>query len=65
MDTKQEQNGWVPLVIKLVLSLAAMFPIYALLFLTFPASIFAFYLISAVLFAAFAPWDKFKEKFLS
>jgi hypothetical protein len=66
MDEKQEQKKkWIGLAIKLVLSLAALFPVYALLYLTFPASILAFYLISAALFAAFTPWDDLKNKFLS
>jgi hypothetical protein len=66
MDERQEQKKkWIGLAIKLVLSLAALFPVYALLYLTFPASILAFYLISAVLFAAFTPWDDLKNKFLS
>ena len=66
MEDKQgRQRKVLDAAIKLVLSLGVFFPIYALLYLTFPASILAFYLISAVLFAVFAPWDKLKEKFLS
>ncbi|MBC7357334.1 MAG: hypothetical protein H5U10_02240 [Desulfacinum sp.] len=65
MDERQENKKWVEPVVKMVLSLAALFPVYAFLYVTFPASVIAFYLISAVLLAAFAPWDKLKEKFLS
>ena len=64
MDEKQEKK-WLEPAVKIVLSLAALFPVYAFLYVTFPASIVAFYLISAILLAAFAPWDKLKEKFLS
>ncbi|MBZ4659220.1 MAG: hypothetical protein JG766_1143 [Desulfacinum sp.] len=65
MDERQESKKWVEPVVKIVLSLAALFPVYAFLYVTFPASVIAFYLISAVLLAVFAPWDKLKEKFLS
>jgi hypothetical protein len=66
MDERQEEKKkWVGLAIKLVLSLAALFPVYALLYLTFPASVLAFYLVSAVLFAVFTPWDDLKKRFLS
>ncbi len=66
MDERQEQKKqWIGLAIKFVLSLAALFPVYAFLYLTFPASVLAFYLISAVLFAVFTPWDDLKKKFLS
>jgi hypothetical protein len=65
MDERQESKKWVEPVVKMVLSLAALFPVYAFLYVTFPASVIAFYLISAVLLAVFAPWDKLKEKFLS
>ncbi|SHG01695.1 hypothetical protein SAMN02745206_03112 [Desulfacinum infernum DSM 9756] len=65
MDERQENRKWVEPVVKIVLSLAALFPVYAFLYVTFPASVIAFYLISAVLLAVFAPWDKLKEKFLS
>ncbi len=65
MDERQENKKWVEPVVKIVLSLAALFPVYAFLYVTFPASVIAFYLISAVLLAVFAPWDKLKEKFLS
>lgn len=60
-----DEKKWVEVVVKLVLSLAILFPVYGLLFLTFPASVLAFYLITAVLFAVFAPWDKLKQRFLS
>jgi hypothetical protein len=66
MDEKQEQmKKWTEYCIKLALGLAVLFPVYALLYLTFPASILAFYLISAALFAVFAPWDVLRKKFLS
>ena len=66
MDERQEQKKtWVGLAVKLALSLAALFPVYALLYLTFPASVLAFYVISAVLFAVFTPWDDLKKRFLS
>lgn len=66
MDEKQEQkNKLIELGVKLALSLAVLFPVYVLLYITFPASIVAFYLISAVLFALFAPWDDLKKRFLS
>ena len=61
---EQEQNKWVTLGVKLILSLAVLFPVYALLYVTFPASILAFYLISAVVVAALAPWDDLKKRFL-
>ncbi len=64
MDEKQEKK-WLGPLIKMMLSLAILFPLYALLYITFPASVVAFYVISAVLFAAFAPWDELKRKFLS
>jgi hypothetical protein len=66
MDEKQDQNSTViAWGVKLALSFAALFPVYALLYMTFPASIVAIYLISAVLVAIFAPWDDLKKKFLS
>jgi len=66
MDERQEQKKtWVGLAVKLALSLAALFPVYALLYLTFPASVLAFYVISAVLFAVFTPWDDLRKRFLS
>ena len=46
---EQDQSKWVEMAVKLVLSLAALFPVYAILYMTFPASIIAFYLISAVI----------------
>ncbi len=66
MDEKQDQkNTWIAVGVKLALSLAVLFPVYALLYMTFPASVLAIYLISAIVFALFAPWDDFKKKFLS
>ncbi len=66
MDEKHEQKTkLVEPAIKLALSLAALFPLYVILYLTFPASIVAIYLVSAVLFTLFAPWDEIKKKFLS
>ncbi len=67
MDEKQNQasNKWVQLAIRVGLSLAITFPIYVIFYLTYPVSIFAMYLITAGLFAAFAPWDCLKKKFLS
>jgi hypothetical protein len=66
MDEKQEQTKkWIEYCVKLALGLAVLFPVYALLYLTFPASILAFYLVSAALFAVFAPWDDLKKRFLS
>jgi hypothetical protein len=65
MDEKQETGKWIETAAKIAVSLAVLFPVYALLYLTFPASIIAFYLISAGLLAAFAPWDRIKQKFLS
>lgn len=65
MENSQDRKKWVEVAVKLGLSLAILFPVYGFLFLTFPASVLAFYLISAGLFAVFAPWDKLKERFLS
>ncbi len=66
MDEKQDQkNKLIEWGVKLGLSFAVLFPVYALLYMTFPASIVAFYLISAILVAAFAPWEDLKKKFLS
>jgi len=66
MDEKQDQKSkWIEMGVKLALAFAALFPVYALLYVTFPVSILAIYLISAVLFALFAPWDDLKKKFLS
>ena len=66
MDEKQDQKcKCIGMCIKLALSFAILFPIYAFLFVTFPGSLVALYLISAVLVALFAPWDDWKKKFLS
>ncbi len=66
MDDRQDQkNKWVEIAVKIALSFAVMFPLYALFYVTFPISLVAIYLISAVLFALFAPWDDLKRKFLS
>lgn len=64
-ETQDQKNKWIEVGVKLALSFAALFPVYALLYLTFPVSILAIYLISAVLVALFAPWDDLKKKFLS
>lgn len=66
MEERQDQNRkWIEIGIKLALSLAILFPVYVLLYATFPASILAIYLVSAVVFALFAPWDNLRKKFLS
>lgn len=66
MDERQDQkSNWIAMGIKLALSFAILFPVYVLLYMTFPASIVAFYIISAIVFALFAPWDELKKKFLS
>jgi len=66
MEEKQDQKSkWIEMSIKLALSLAALFPLYALFYITFPASVVAVYAISAVLFAVLAPWDDWRKKFLS
>jgi len=66
MDENQEsKKKWIDPAVRLSLSLAMLFPLYAVLYLTFPASLVALYLISAVLVAAFAPWEDLKKKFLS
>jgi len=66
MDEKQDQKSkLIEVGVKLALSLAILFPVYALLYMTFPASIVAFYLVSAILFAIFAPWEELKKRFLS
>lgn len=62
---EQDRNKWMEAGVKLVLSLAVLFPVYGLLYITFPASIVAFYLISAAVVAVFAPWEDLKKKFLS
>lgn len=66
MNEKGEQNNkWVEMGVKLALSLAALFPLYMILYITFPASLVALYLIGAVVISLFAPWDTLKNKFLS
>lgn len=66
MDEKRDQKcKCVETGVKMALSFAALFPIYALLFVTFPGSLVALYLISGVLVGLFAPWDSLKKKFLS
>jgi hypothetical protein len=66
MDEKQDQKcKCVEMTVKLALSFAILFPVYAFLFVTFPGSLVALYLISAVLVGVFAPWDDLKKKFLS
>ena len=66
MDEKQDQKcKCIEMCIKLALSFAILFPVYAFLYVTFPGSLVALYLISAVLVALFAPWDDWKKKFLS
>jgi len=66
MDERQDQkNKWIEKGVKLALSLAVLFPVYVLLYMTFPASIVAIYLIMAVMLAIFAPWEDLKKKFLS
>lgn len=65
MENRKDQGGWLKYIIRFALSCAAVFPVYAFLYLTFPASMFAFYLITAVLVMVFTPWDDLKKKFLS
>ncbi|HOV85439.1 MAG TPA: hypothetical protein PLM79_03695 [Syntrophobacteraceae bacterium] len=66
MEEKQDlRSQWFSYGIKLALSFAFLFPVYFLLYVTFPGSLVALYFISAVLFAVFAPWDTLKQKFLS
>lgn len=66
MQEKQDQKSQlIGMGVKLALSLAVLFPVYALLYVTFPVSILGLYLISAVVVAAFAPWDDLKKKFMS
>jgi hypothetical protein len=66
MDEKQDQKcKCVEIGVKLALSFAVLFPIYAFLFVTFPGSLVALYLISAVLVSIFAPWDSLKKRFFS
>jgi hypothetical protein len=65
MNDTGSKSKLIEMAVKLALSFAALFPVYAILYITFPASIVAIYLISAVLFSAFAPWEDMKKKFLS
>jgi hypothetical protein len=65
MNDTGSKSKLIEMGVKLALSFAALFPVYAILYITFPASIVAIYLISAILFSAFAPWDDLKKKFLS
>jgi len=66
MNEQQDQKcKCVEAGIKMALSFAILFPVYAFLFVTFPGSLVALYLISGVLFGLFAPWDDLKKKFLS
>jgi hypothetical protein len=65
MDDTGSKNRWVAMAVKLALAFAALFPVYALFYVTFPGSLVAVYLISAILLAAFAPWEDLKKKFLS
>jgi hypothetical protein len=66
MDEKQDQKcKCIEMGVKLALSFAALFPIYLVLYISFPGSLVALYLISGVLFSLFAPWDDWKNKFLS
>lgn len=65
MNDRQDQKGkWTEMGIKFALSLAILFPVYAIGFVTFPASLVALYVISAALVAVFAPWEKIKKRFL-
>jgi hypothetical protein len=64
MDKNQDQKGkWAATGIKLALSFAALFPVYAFVYITFPASIAAVYVVSSVLVALFAPWDAIRKRF--
>jgi hypothetical protein len=65
MDDTGSKSRWVEMAVKLALAFAALFPVYALFYVTFPGSLVAVYLISAILLAAFAPWEDLKKKFLS
>ncbi|MCE5242978.1 MAG: hypothetical protein ABFD98_17070 [Syntrophobacteraceae bacterium] len=67
MNGNQEQKtcSCVALGVRLALSLALLFPLYAFLYLTYPASLVALYLVLAVLVAIFAPWEELRKKFLS
>jgi hypothetical protein len=59
-----QENGWVQAAIKMILSLAVLFPFYTLFYITYPASLIALYLVSAGVVALFAPWDVLKKKFI-
>ncbi|HDL89860.1 MAG TPA: hypothetical protein ENG14_03040 [Thermodesulforhabdus norvegica] len=65
MEDRKERKVWLEYLIKFVLSCVAVFPVYAFLYLTFPASLFAFYIITAVVVMVFAPWEELKSKFFS
>jgi hypothetical protein len=65
MDDNGSKSRWVEMAVKLALAFAALFPLYALFYVTFPGSLVAVYLLSAILLAAFAPWEDLKKKFLS
>ena len=66
MEENQDQKcKCVEMAVKLALSFAALFPVYAFLYVSFPGSLVALYLISAVLLSLFAPWDDWKKKFFS
>ncbi len=65
MNDTGSKSKFIEMGVKLALSFAALFPVYAILYITFPASIVAIYILSAILFSAFAPWEDLKKKFLS
>ncbi len=65
MDDTGSKSRWVEMAVKLALAFAALFPVYALFYVTFPGSLVAVYVISAILMAAFAPWENLKKKLLS
>ncbi|NTW34541.1 MAG: hypothetical protein HGB17_00100 [Syntrophobacteraceae bacterium] len=65
MDDTGSKSRWVEMAVKLALAFAALFPVYALFYVTFPGSLVAVYVISAILLAAFAPWENLKKKLLS
>jgi hypothetical protein len=64
-ENEKSKKKWIDTAVKLSLSLAMFFPVYALFYLIFPASLVALYIISAILLAAFAPREDLKKKFLS
>lgn len=64
-ENQDSKKKWIDLAVKLALSLAMLFPCYALFYFTFPASLLGLYLLSAALVAIFAPWEDLKKKFLS